>query len=125
MRFVYLLLTGIGFGLVVAGNTLSVPAPPDPTKALAEAMKRLPADQAAAAEMMRTLQSAVQQSAVPSYRADADKYDTERNRTISAILNGFGAGFMVVGILGLLLSLYGAFEKRMAQQRAATTPPQG
>lgn len=123
MRFVYLLLTGIGFGMIVGGNSLAVPPPTDPGKMLADAVRRLPPDQAAAAEMMRSIQSTLQQPP-PAHSFERDR-DTDRIRTIAAMLNGFGSGFLVIGVLGLLLSLYAAFEKRMDLQRTAPTPSQG
>lgn len=123
MRFVYLLLTGIGVGLIVGGNSLHGPPPQDHARVLADAIKRLPPDQPAAAEIVRTLQSTLQQPP-PGNSAERER-DAERTKKISALLNGFGSCFFVIGVLGLLLSLFAAFEARTALQRPAQTPPQG
>jgi len=122
MRFVYVLLIGLGVGLIVAGGSLEQPPPRDPAKALEEALKRLPPDQPNAAETLRALQQAMPRAFDAPEPTEMDKHQAARTRGAVAALNGFGFGFLIVGLLALLLSLYGTFEKRMIVQRAAAPP---
>jgi len=119
MRFVYVLLVGLGVGLIVAGGSLEQPPPRDPAKALEEALKRLPPDQPNTAETLRALQQAMPRAFEAPELNEWDRHRADQMRGAVAALNGFGFGFLVIGLLGLLLSLYGTFEKRITAQRAA------
>lgn len=102
-RFIFMLLTAVGLGLIVGGISFTPTEPFDPAHVLEHALRAKSGEQGVA-EMNQFMQLMMQHS--QSHLEDArtrDQRDTLKG--ISAALKGFGTAFLVFGLLGLVLPL--------------------
>lgn len=102
-RFISMLLTAVGLGMIVGGISFTPTEPFDPAQVLDHAL-RVKSGEQGLAEMNQFMQLMMQHS--QSHLEDVrtrDQRDTLKG--ISAALKGFGTAFLVFGLLGLVLPL--------------------
>ena len=102
-RFIFMLLTAVGLGLIVGGVSFTPTEPFDPAHVLEHALRAKSGEQGVA-EMNQFMQLMMQHS--QSLLEDGrSREQREIFKGVSAALKGFGTAFLVFGLLGLVLPL--------------------
>ncbi|MBA4015836.1 MAG: hypothetical protein C0483_01475 [Pirellula sp.] len=115
-RFLCMLLTAVGLGMIVGGTSIAPPEPANPMQVVEHALRGGAHEQNIAHlnELMRMAIVESQSSLSDSRMRDRD----EIYRVIASALLGFGTAFTVFGVLGLTIPLL----HRSLRQAAAPVP---
>ncbi len=119
-RFICMLLTAVGLGMIVGGTSIAPPEPADPMQVLEHALRGGVHEQNIAHlnELMRMAIVESQSSLADSRMRDHE----EVYRTVASALLGFGTAFTVFGVLGLTIPLLHRSLRQAAAPAPASTP---